>query len=163
MADVLTQLRALLAKATPGPWKHARIGGGRVIREAVFGAPRGPHVCTVPNDRPLLEREADAALIVAAVNALPAILDALKYATHTRDCKWVEQPSGPPVYHVGLDCTCGLDAALGSLERAALGAPPAPGEGGRHDGGGPPHADDLLRYHHAEQRRELERQQRGAR
>lgn len=54
-------LRELLAKATPGPWQS--------IDNVIFSVePGGPH--------PLEGNCADGALIVAAINALPALLDA---------------------------------------------------------------------------------------
>lgn len=67
--DVIARLRELLTKATPGPWEAG---------ESTFGAAIGGHGITVASvsgrgrDRPAM---ADAALIVDAVNALPALLD----------------------------------------------------------------------------------------
>ena len=51
---------------TPGPWKHCRLGSGsgRIIREAIDSA--DGIVCTLPNAKPLLIREANARLIAAA-------------------------------------------------------------------------------------------------
>lgn len=66
-------LRALLAGATPGPWRH-----GSVERYHVFV----PCADCMGPERVILRmnehfpHEADAALIVAAVNALPALLAA---------------------------------------------------------------------------------------
>ena len=52
------ELRELLAKATPGPWERLTVEGLK------------DHV-----GRPRLDETDDAALIVAAINALPALLD----------------------------------------------------------------------------------------
>ena len=61
------RLRALLAEATPGPWQATEKRGKRdgYVRS-------GDRTLA---DMRLRNGEADAALIVAAVNALPALLD----------------------------------------------------------------------------------------
>lgn len=78
-APDLDALKELLAKATPGPWKISLTDDTSIIN-----ADRR-EVCTAdgdynsPDDWPLME--ANAALIVAAVNSLPALLserDALR-------------------------------------------------------------------------------------
>lgn len=73
MSDPIKHLRELLAKATPGTWHENR---GRIV-----GGPDDQ-----PNDAEVVAacyglsatRNGNAALIVAAVNALPALLDALE-------------------------------------------------------------------------------------
>lgn len=70
MSDPIKHLRELLAKATPGTWHENR---GRIV-----GGPDDQ-----PNDAEVVAacyglsatRNGNAALIVAAVNALPALLD----------------------------------------------------------------------------------------
>lgn len=67
----IARLRELLAKATtPGRWAVTTDG---IVPEADDG---GPDFCAVANNA----EPDDAALIVAAVNALPALLDRLEAA-----------------------------------------------------------------------------------
>ena len=73
------ELRGLMEKATREPWKPCRVGNS-VIREAVAQAPSGPILCTLPNDLHPAEREANAALIAAMRNALPALLAVVEAA-----------------------------------------------------------------------------------
>ena len=173
-ASVLTQLRALLAKAQPRPWfwnvnlksrtmsLEGRGRGG--MRETVMAFTRWGMAGAQPqfNRDGLLVRASDetaavpgrehhrdwfrtlthpdAQLIVAAVNALPALLDVVEAAGKlTSHYKRYEYKPG--VWLIDMitedqqdDDLEALIIALGSLERAALGAPPAAGEGGRHDG-----------------------------
>jgi hypothetical protein len=71
LSELRAQLEALGEKATPGPWRfspwHIEEGPSAVR------APEGWLLCNTPSD-------ADAALIVALVNNLPAILTALQAA-----------------------------------------------------------------------------------
>lgn len=60
-------LRKALAAATPGPWEHD--GGWTVTAPSPEGW-EGPYMVTMTD-----QCRADAALIVAAVNALPDLLD----------------------------------------------------------------------------------------
>lgn len=93
MTDPIQRLRDLLAKATPGTWVENR---GRIVGG--------------PDDRPIdaevvastygvaATRNGNAALIVAAVNALPALLDVAEAA------KAIEirgEPSMSGGYHTG--------------------------------------------------------------
>lgn len=70
----LPELRALLERATPGPWRtqECSAGGLILLRDCRYQT----HLQVVP--------EADAALIAAAVNALPALLDAVEAAERLR-------------------------------------------------------------------------------
>lgn len=77
----ITHLRALLAKATPGPWKHYRArlrpNMGPTINEVQ--ARRGPVVSWLGFEHSDIRRRQhvdNAALISAARNALPMLLDA---------------------------------------------------------------------------------------
>lgn len=88
-----TELRALLEKATPGPWGHT-------AHEVEGDSPCGGENCPFEDDHGEGEthgfviascdvdyetdRENDAALIVAAVNALPALLDVCEAASAHR-------------------------------------------------------------------------------
>lgn len=89
-----TELRALLAKATPGPW-DVRMGEYVIPKchaERPIGGATDPiidrdkyaqHICHVsPNHRhrPDYEQRANRDLIVAAVNALPELLDRVEAA-----------------------------------------------------------------------------------
>lgn len=105
----LNAIEALLAAGTPGPW---RTGTGDHWCRDIRAGSDSPAFCGARNG------PADAALIVAAVNALPGLLarlraaeaerDALraalvKYGIHDVDCD--ERPDV---------CSCGLDAAKGA-------------------------------------------------
>ena len=70
MSPDLDELRRLLADGTPGPWSTVS-GAGNVWHFRDEGAPVvvAGHQCAAP-------RVPDALLIAAAVNALPALLDA---------------------------------------------------------------------------------------
>lgn len=69
-------LAVLLEAATPGPWEHAHEGlqGGEVIRGGDIRVAR-VYKSNWPDYRPDCE---NAALIAAAVNALPALLAEVK-------------------------------------------------------------------------------------
>lgn len=75
------ELRRLLAAATPGPWRVGEeVDGVRAGRMTTVRAPHGPvgtrRVVTVDQTREHHESaKANVALIVAAVNALPKLLD----------------------------------------------------------------------------------------
>ena len=81
------ELRALLAAATPGEWKtrgSASVvttlpGGNTFTLARMVDAPDKPQGLAVEG------RRTNAALIVAAVNALPGLLDALAAAERERD------------------------------------------------------------------------------
>lgn len=97
----LPELRALLSRATPGPWRtqECSAGGLILLRDCRYQT----HLQVVP--------EADAALIAAAVNALPALLDAVEAAQRLLDD--VKQR------HPGEELRCpymqALDAAVARL------------------------------------------------
>lgn len=81
MTDTTVKLRELLAKATPGPWEWRddqmsvpewpvvqwTISPGVLIADTNNGTPGGDEI-----------DQANAALIVAAVNALPSLLDTIE-------------------------------------------------------------------------------------
>lgn len=69
MTDIAA-LRELLASASPGPWEHVRV---RPMQHEVFTADDG--VCVEGGAAISTWHAADARLIAAAVNALPAALD----------------------------------------------------------------------------------------
>lgn len=81
MTDALTpeqieELRGLAAKATPGPW-DADFNDGEYGWQPRISATDGRLLCVVGNAETELQDqwEADAALIVVTINALPALLD----------------------------------------------------------------------------------------
>jgi hypothetical protein len=83
---IIERLRALLAEATPGPWAWTETGGPFAL---VMG-PDGDELVHVRMNLGLGSNpDRDAALIAAAVNALPALLDvaeaARDYLAHDRD------------------------------------------------------------------------------
>lgn len=100
-------LEATTKVAPPLPWSDVEWWGNIIAAD-----PKHGHLC-----RWSIGREAGA-LIVAAVNALPSLLDEVararqleKYASyeHEPKCAVLYDKYGGPE----LDCTCGLDAARG--------------------------------------------------
>ena len=98
------ELRRLLAEATPGPWV-AEVSGktGPIVMDAESVSALD-HVARCPHYR----GSADSELIVAAVNALPGLLDALGVAEattervralHVRTDEWC-------AYHEDTLCGC---------------------------------------------------------
>ena len=70
MTMTTKELLALVGKATPGPWRaEIRLAGYAPVGYGILGT--GPVAKTFCADE--VEDEANAALIVAAVNALPAL------------------------------------------------------------------------------------------
>ena len=86
---MITHLRRLLAEGTPLRWYHLiddygegdRRGSMFLTHEAVLTSKQIPHALGLS--------WADAALIVAAVNALPALLDVVEAAQLV---EWVHRP-----------------------------------------------------------------------
>lgn len=78
MTGGLDELRALLANATPGPWTNQgwddAEGGSFVVGGGVPGSAKERGIVATLCTTRRAESEANAALIVAAVNALPALL-----------------------------------------------------------------------------------------
>jgi hypothetical protein len=77
--NTLEELERLLKAGTPGPWE-AMIGtqAGTFLRapNAIIKNDRGPSYATeILSDEDYDTKDADAALIVAAINALPGLLD----------------------------------------------------------------------------------------
>lgn len=71
-----TELRELLAKATPGPWGAEAITKHSASNERPWvGRLSESRYAALSYGETQLEAVANAALIVAAVNALPALLD----------------------------------------------------------------------------------------
>jgi len=82
-------LRELLAQATPGPWTLDTLQESTVTRGSLYAvtSPGWRELATVyGNETPELEEQgaANGPLIVAAVNALPALLDRLETAERER-------------------------------------------------------------------------------
>jgi hypothetical protein len=89
LPELIAELRELLAKATPGPWREDKArgfwfiaphpkGGWWNVGDCTYGRARGGLAPTP------LRAEANAALIVALVNAAPTLLAALEKMTETR-------------------------------------------------------------------------------
>jgi hypothetical protein len=120
--NTLDELRALLSEATQRPWQTENIPYNGLDDPCIFSGATGQYVCQLVYDQQSItqrpEVDADAALIVAAINALPgllAICNAAKTALGLLD-----DPSCPVT---GLDETRRARAILA----AALKAPdPAP-------------------------------------
>lgn len=105
MGEDVKRLRELLEKATPRPWER-----GQHVKTEWWWAPQiaGPA---------LLDDEAlpDADLIVAAVNALPALLDVVEAVKAQRAAiaQWVAHNPGDPSYP-----WVALEIALDRLEHS---------------------------------------------
>jgi hypothetical protein len=71
-SEEIAELRRLVAEARPQPWHRGDIYGQADFRMIVYG-PDGTQVCSVYQHAPDYPASAD--LIVAAVAALPRLLD----------------------------------------------------------------------------------------
>lgn len=134
------RLRALLAEATPGPWKgndtviwqdgdpvlDERIAANDPKAGPIIAAEHliGKFAASTFGPRPV--RGANARLIVAAVNALPALLDIADAAVN-----WDRDHMPDPVKHPDGDgCADRVEAAV-TAYLAALGKEPIPRQEGR--------------------------------
>ena len=92
-ASAVERLRELLAKATPRPWRHydevfrPQFGSGRITE---IHTARGKEIVRWSGFDGLpattsRKRNANAALMVEAVNALPALLDLIENLAAERD------------------------------------------------------------------------------
>ena len=115
LAKTAAELRALMAKATPGPWTLE----GKELRRWVGGistnpAIPSPDVVATPSmsDRYGSEDDNNMSLIVAAINALPELLAAAERAPvdvwdgHASDCATHNEPASP-----NGPCDCGAAPA----------------------------------------------------
>lgn len=80
--EKIEELRGLLAKATPGPWKNHLVDDTTIVASNGFEIGTTWPGGSVYNGfvDPAEQHEINAALIVAAINALPALLDRLEKA-----------------------------------------------------------------------------------
>ncbi len=81
-SGTVENLRALLAAGTPGPWAY-RMGGIVQLTDSGQGYPLDYYpdsrdVITCDRDGDMIMSDPDASLIVAAVNALPGLLDEIE-------------------------------------------------------------------------------------
>ena len=105
-APDLSALESLLAKATPGPWRNERTGDEETVMRIIHGrrSAGGSEVCIVTTGSYNDATEAgNAALIAAAVNALPALIARVRELERERGAAGYraaqaamnEQASGP--------------------------------------------------------------------
>ena len=90
MTDPIQHLRELLANATGGPWNDEypeEVLAPRLDREGDEGPWKTVAECSTE----------DAALIVAAINALPALLDVAEAARYTSDTVAASRPEYPDI------------------------------------------------------------------
>lgn len=88
MTPDLSALESLLAKATPGPWRNERTGDEETVMRIIHGrrSAGGSEVCIVTTGSYNDATEAgNAALIAAAVNALPGIIARVRELERERD------------------------------------------------------------------------------
>ena len=121
------QLRRLEQAATPGPWSSDTGGGehGEQVQVTESKWDLAVIVEDVPpelRDSSLEQRIADARLIAAARNALPALLDIAEaadllsgYARHENDCA---RTTALMAGETGTPCDCGFKDALASYQAA---------------------------------------------
>jgi hypothetical protein len=118
--SLVSRLRELLAEGVPLPWEapaHREDEDG--YSAAIYG--------NVPEDEQGVAdviRPQDAALIVAAVNALPKLLDVVEAARKVQDYGHVEYChaiSGPPgeTWYEEDQCSCGLRELRAALSETA--------------------------------------------
>lgn len=102
----IPELRALLSRATPGPWHTIMV----LIRceESCGSVGDGKTVAETRTGPAMLD---DAALIAAAVNALPALLDAVEAAQRLLD----DVKQRHPGEELRCPYTQALDAAVARL------------------------------------------------
>lgn len=85
----IAELRALLAKATPGPWHQHVVDDTTIIAEGGFEIgstwPGGGVDADRDFSAPVEQHEHNAALIVAMRNDLPDLLDAAERASRARE------------------------------------------------------------------------------
>lgn len=118
------ELRLLASQATPGPWREGRhdmqsydgYTGEAFTNIYVNGTHRHPKLGEIlPRviakaiddlDEPNADNnKADAAYIVAACNAIPALLDALEAAERERDALKAEQTQSRMPFYGGYEST----------------------------------------------------------
>ena len=107
MPDTIAELRRLLAEATPGPWLADY--SGDVLPAAYADDELG---CTIliagESLRATRQRqEADVAVVTAAVNALPALLDVAE-AARAMDRDFPDHTCNVDLLY-GVPCTCDRD------------------------------------------------------
>jgi hypothetical protein len=85
----IERLRALLAEATPGPWRARKWDAPRMVEvHAATKPPVVPWSGFDDSSRTKTEHDANATLIAAAVNALPALLDVAEAAA--KSVEWAD-------------------------------------------------------------------------
>lgn len=84
---MIARLRELLKAGTPGPWAYVFDGDGYALTDS----PDVPRGRMTPDPSRVVQigethDEPDAALIAAAINALPALLDVVEAANEAHNC-----------------------------------------------------------------------------
>lgn len=86
----IAELKALLANATPGPWSFDHDWH----RIPTILGPDKKHVADIDKSRPSVERKANASLVEAARNTLPALLARIEQMQATIERLGTEQSDG---------------------------------------------------------------------
>ena len=121
---LIAEGRRLIAQATPGPWDLPHLGDPSIACNCgtIFAGPEEIVVATVHEQArnaqapPCGVAAGNAALIVLAVNALPALLDAIEAAEKVHDAmEAYREAGGYHSYRALLDAHAALDSALSRL------------------------------------------------
>jgi hypothetical protein len=116
MNDDVSRLRELLAKGTRGPWRIGLEGDNTGWPESSVWSAEDDCVGECYRNA----SEADAALIVAAVNALPKLLDVVEAARKVEDYghgEYCHAISG--IWYEEDQCSCGLRELRAALSETA--------------------------------------------
>ena len=122
-AKTIEELRGLLAKATPGPWKNHLVDDTTIVASNGFEIGTTWPGGSVYNGfvDPAEQHEINAALIVAMRNALPSLLAQIEKAERERDEAQMEIKRHFPVSNYnGLDIEQWKDRALAAERILAL-------------------------------------------
>lgn len=106
--NTLERLKELEAKATPGPWRSARVAESIEIRQEKFNKPRIAYLYEVGRS--------DAEFLVAMRNALPSLLAVVEAAEATSP--FCEEPTVTAMGLVPCDVCpeCLLRLSIAALE-----------------------------------------------
>lgn len=116
----VTALRPLLAAATPGEWRATKPSGAFDAYKPPYIKSNDRRVAIVDGASPVHGNDiADAALICAAVNALPELLAVFEAAFKLRDNTWINSAGIHAKESSMREFCSAVDAARGAEARPA--------------------------------------------